>query len=130
MDRKAKLLAYEAIDENIKDSTARQIVRYVFECEVFGQDTIKPSNAYLAEKYNWDKKAIKEKTRLNTTITAIKLAKKSQFITTTGRGRKRCLELNVGFLKGKMAEVAQNRNLKIDISKSFGDSLSVTRLTN
>jgi len=114
MDEITKNLAYLAIDENVKDTTARQIVRYVMECEIWGQDTISPTNAYIAKKYNW---------KQATARVAISFAKKSQFITTTGRGKNRCLELNIGFLKGKMAEIHQKRpikkNLLGDISKDL-----------
>jgi len=98
MEKYQKILAYKAIDENIDHTTARQIVRYVMECELWRQDTVSPSNEYLAKKYGWN---------LETTKVAISKAKKSQFITTTGYGKKRCLELNVSFLKGKMAEIYQ-----------------------
>ena len=103
MDAKTKHLAYKAIYENVQQSTARVIIRYVMECELWQQDTVSPSNKYLSEKFGWTEETVK---------VAISIAKKSQFITTTGYGKKRCLELNISFLKGKMAEVFQ---------KSFSD---------
>ena len=103
MDRKTKALAYQAIDENVKDTTARQIIRYVMECELNGFDTIRPTNSQIAKKYGWT---------LNTTKVAIAKAKKSQFITTTGRDKSRTFELNVQFLKGKMGEIQAKKPLK------------------
>lgn len=115
MDDQSKILAYRSIDENVEHTTARQIIRYVMECEIWGIDTISPSNEYLAKKYGWS---------FETTKVAISKAKKSQFITTTGRSKTRCFELNVGFLKGKMAELHQrkpiNKNLLRDIGKDLG----------
>ena len=98
MNQEQKLIAYKAIDSNVEDSTARQVIRYVMECELWNQDTISPSNEYLEKKYGWSK---------DTTLVAISKAKKSQFITTTGYGKNRCFELNIGFLKGEMAKVFQ-----------------------
>jgi hypothetical protein len=98
MTPKQKILAYKAIDENVEHTTARQIIRYVLECELWGQDTVSPDNKHLSKKYGWS---------LDTVKVAISKAKKSQFITTTGYGKGRCLELNVSFLKGKMAEIYQ-----------------------
>lgn len=111
MNPEQKYIANLAIDRWCKDSTARQIVRYVMECELWGQDTINPTNTYLAGKYGWT---------MNTIETAIKLAKKSQFITTTGSRKTRRFELNVGFLKGKMAEIVAQKPLK---NTSFDDVL-------
>lgn len=93
-------LMYLAIDDSIKESTARKIVRYVAEQELGIADpdpVIAPSNEYLAKKFGWT---------INTTRVAISEAKKSQFIIITGYGKTRTLELNVEFLKSKMAEVA------------------------
>lgn len=98
MKEEQKRIAYKAIDDNVEASTARQIIRYVMECELWKQDTISPSIEYLAKKYTWSK---------DTTKVAISKAKKSQFITTTGYGKNRCFELNVGHLKAKMAEAYQ-----------------------
>lgn len=98
MNDEQKRVAYKAIDDNVEDTTARQIIRYVLECEIFRQDTISPSVEYLSKKYTWS---------IDTTRVAISKAKSSQFITTTGYGKSRCFELNVGFLKSKMAEVFQ-----------------------
>lgn len=111
MSPEQKYVANLAIDRWCKDSTARQIVRYVMECELWGQDTINPTNAYLANKYGWT---------MNTIESAIKLAKKSQFITTTGARKTRRFELNVGFLKGKMAEIVAQKPLK---NTTFDDVL-------
>jgi hypothetical protein len=98
MNKSQKLIAYQAIDNNVEHTTARQIIRYVMECELWGQDTVSPTNKHLAKKYKWS---------VDTTKVAISKAKKSQFISTTGYGKQRCLELNVSFLKGKMAEAYQ-----------------------
>ena len=118
MNKEQKLLAYEAIAENVKDTTARQIVRYVLECELFNQDTVSPTNSYLSEKYKWS---------IETTKVAISLAKKSQFITTTGYGKSRCLEFNVSFLKGKMAEIYQKKiKPRIDFSDIVPNTLPNT----
>jgi len=118
MNKEQKLLAYQAIAENVKDTTARQIVRYVLECELFNQDTVSPTNIYLAEKYKWS---------IETTKVAISLAKKSQFITTTGYGKSRCLEFNVSFLKGKMAEIYQKKiKPKLDFSDVVPNTLPNT----
>ena len=68
------------------------------ECELWGQDTVSPSNEYLAKKFGWSTDTVK---------VAISKAKKSQFITTSGYGKKKCFELNVGFLKGEMAKIYQ-----------------------
>ena len=103
MDRQTKALAFQAIDENVQDSTARQICRYVMECELNGFDTIRPTNSHIAKKYGWT---------LETTKVAIAKAKRSQFITTTGRDKSRTFELNVQFLKGKMGEIAAKKPLK------------------
>ena len=86
MDNKSKMLAYRAIDENVNDSTARQIIRYVMECELWAMDTINPSNDHLSKKYNWSNE---------TTRVAISLAKKSQFITLTNQRKG---SQKVGFL--------------------------------
>ena len=108
MNKQQKLIAYIAINGNITDTTARQIVRYVMECELWNQDTVSPTNEHLAQKYKWT---------VDTVKVAISKAKKSQFITTTGYGKKRCLELNVSFLKGKMAEAYQKTlKPKVDFS--------------
>ncbi len=118
MNKEQKLLAYQAIAENVKDTTARQIVRYVLECELFNQDTVSPTNVYLSEKYKWS---------IETTKVAISLAKKSQFITTTGYGKSRCLEFNVSFLKGKMAEIYQKKiKPKLDFSDVVPNTLPNT----
>ena len=98
MNNNQKRLAYRAIEENVEHTTARKIVRYVMGCELWGQDNVAPSNEYLANKFNWT---------TNTVKVAISKAKKSQFITTSGYGKKRCFELNVGFLKGEMAKIYQ-----------------------
>lgn len=98
MNPEQKLLANRAIDESVEDTTARQIIRYVMECELWAQDSVSPSNEHLCKKYGWTP---------STLLSAISRAKKSQFITTTGYGKKRCFELNVAFLKGKMAEQYQ-----------------------
>lgn len=98
MNNEHKILAYRAIDENVDHTTARKIIRYVMECELWGQDTVSPTNQYLMNKFGWS---------LETVKVAISKAKKSQFIATTGYGKKRCLELNVSFLKGKMGESYQ-----------------------
>ncbi len=98
MNDEQKRIAYKAIDSSVEASTARQVIRYVMECELWNQDTISPSNAYLEKKYGWSN---------DTTKVAISKAKKSQFITTTGYGKNRCFELNIGFLKGEMAKVFQ-----------------------
>lgn len=103
MNTEQKYLANLAIDRWCKDSTARQIVRYVMECELWGQDTVNPTNVYLSKKYGWT---------LSTTESAIKLAKKSQFITTTGYRNTRRFELNVGYLKGKMAEIVAQKPIR------------------
>ena len=116
MNNNTKMIAYQAIDENVADSTARQIIRYTLECEIFGLDTIQPSNDYLAKKYEWSVRTVQE---------AIYRAKKSKFITTTGRGRRRCLELNVGFLKGKMAEIQQKKPLKTNLLEDIGRELGI-----
>lgn len=118
MDEQQKFLANKAIEENVEDTTARQVIRYVMACELWGQDTISPSNEYLGKKYGWSN---------DTTKVAISKAKKSQFITTTGYGKKRCLELNVGFLKGKMAEMYQ-KSLKprADFSDVLPNTLPTT----
>ena len=117
MDQETKLLARQAIYENVVDSTARDIIWYVLSCEVWGQDTISPTNQYLMKKYNWS---------LGTTKVALSLAKKSQFITTTGRGRSRCLELNVGHLKGKMAELRMRKPIKNNLLRDIGKELGIT----
>lgn len=116
IDEKVKVLAYKAIDENVEDTTARQIIRYTMECEIWGQDTISPTNQHLAKKFGWT---------VNTVKVAISLAKKSKFITTTGRGKTRCLELNVGFLKGKMAEVQRKQPLKKNLLEDIGKELGI-----
>ena len=103
MDKETKMLAYQAIDENVSDSTARKIIRYVMECELNGFDTIRQTNAYIAEKFHWT---------IDTTKVAIAKAKKSQFITTTGRDKSRTFELNVQFLKGKMGEIVARKPLR------------------
>ena len=53
MEEQNRLLAYQAIDENLKDSTAREICKWVFEMEVNGSETICPSNKYFAQKFGW-----------------------------------------------------------------------------
>lgn len=118
MDEQQKFLANKAIEENVEDTTARQVIRYVMACELWSQDTISPSNEYLGKKYGWSN---------DTTKVAISKAKRSQFITTTGYGKKRCLELNVGFLKGKMAEMYQ-KSLKprADFSDVLPNTLPTT----
>jgi len=103
-DEKNKILAYRAIDENVSDITARKIVRYVMECEIWGQDTVAPTNLYLAKKFKWKDSTVRN---------AIYLAKKSNFISTTGNVRNRCLELSLGFLRGKMAEIYQRDTGKL-----------------
>lgn len=115
MDTQTKLLAYKAIDENVLESKARKIARYVFECEIWGQDTVSPNNKHLADKFNWT---------IDTVRVAISQAKRSQFISTTGRGKTRCLELNVSFLKGKMAEIQQRKPLKNNLLESLSDVIS------
>lgn len=120
MDKNQKILAYKAIDINVSDSTARQVIRYVMECELWGQDTVSPARGYLAKKYGWT---------ISTEDSALKIAKKSQFITTTGYGKTRCLELNVSFLKGKMAEIFQKSiRPKVDFSDVLPQTLPQTFL--
>ena len=102
MNDETKILANQAIEENVQDTTARQIIRYVMECEINGFDTIRPTNKHIAEKYGWS---------LETVRVAISKAKKSQFITTTGRNKSRTFELNVQFLKGKMGEIKAKKPL-------------------
>ena len=112
MNRQEKLLANQAIEENVKDSTARKIIRWVMECEINGFDTEYPTNQYLAKKFGWS---------LNTTKTAVSKAKQSGFITLTGTNKYRTFELNVQFLKGKMAEILAKRPPKKNLD--FSDIL-------
>jgi hypothetical protein len=95
-ERNFKYYANIAINQNVKDTTARDIIRYVMECELWGQDIVNPSNEYLTKKFGWT---------AGTTRVAVSLAKKSEFITTTGSAKTRTFELNVSFLKGKIAEL-------------------------
>lgn len=95
-ERNFKYYANLAITENVKDTTARDIIRYVMECELWGQDIINPTNEYLTKRFGW---------KASTTRVAVSLAKKSEFISTTGSAKSRTFELNVSFLKGKIAEI-------------------------
>jgi DNA-binding transcriptional regulator YhcF (GntR family) len=101
MDEQNKILANLVIARWVKDTTARQIVRYVMECELHERGIVKPSNQDLAKMFGWS---------LQTTEKAISLAKKSEFIATTGSRHGttigRVLELNLNHLRGKMAEEA------------------------
>jgi len=104
MNKEQKKLAYQAIDEVVIDSTARQIIKYVMKCELLGQYIINPTNNYLANKYGWTSETVRK---------AIYLAKKSQFITIVnqkrGGSRGRLFELNVNFLKVEMAKIFMRR---------------------
>ena len=116
MDEQTKFLAYEAIDENVKDTTAREVIKYVLECEVYGSMyVLKMSNTYLKNTIFVDEQTKAPRWNDMTLRKAIQLAKKSQFITTTGRDRTRTFELNMQFLKGKMAEIVAREAVgKID----------------
>ena len=103
MEDQNRLLAYQAIDENTKDSTVAKICKWVFEMEINGADTIRPSDRYFMDKFGWTN---------GTTRVAISEAKKSGFITTVGRGSARTFELNVQFLKGKMGEIVAKKPLR------------------
>ena len=117
MKKEVKMLAYNAISDNVEDTTARTIIKYVMECELFGQDIISPTNNYLATKFGW---------KIETVRVAISKAKKSQFITTTGKRNNRCFELNVGHLKGKMAEINQKKPLKSDLFEVLERGLNLS----
>ena len=110
MNRQERSLAYQAIDENVSDSTARKIIKWVMECELNGFDTIRPTNQYLANKFGWGDQTVRE---------AIYKAKRSGFIATTGTNKNRTFELNVQFLKGKMAEIIAKKPPKKNLD--FGD---------
>ena len=103
MNEQIRALAHQAINENVADSTAREICKWVMECELHGFETIHPSNAYLAEHFGWGDETVR---------VAISKAKKSGFIATTGSKANRTFELNTQFLKGKMAEIQAKRPLK------------------
>ena len=109
-----KSLIHQAINENVRNSAARRIIRYVLECEIQEQSIISPSNKDLAQKYNWT---------LETAIVSMSLAKKSQFIIVKGKGGTRCLKLNVNFLKNKIVEIQKKnpirKNLLEDLVKEF-----------
>ena len=100
MDKSQKLLVLQAINENCADTTARKIIIWVVGMELNGSDTINPSNQYFANKFGWKDKTVRD---------AIYRAKRSGFITTVGTKRSRTFELNVQFLKGKMAEIWTKR---------------------
>ena len=110
MNKQERSLAYQAIDENVSDSMARKIIKWVMECELNGFDTIRPTNQYLAGKFGWSDETVR---------VAISKAKKSGFIATTGTSRNRTFELNVQFLKGKMAEIIAKKPPKKNLD--FGD---------
>lgn len=110
MNKQERSLAYQAIDENVSDSTARKIIKWVMECELNGFDTIRPTNQYLAGKFGWGDQTVRE---------AIYKAKRSGFIATTGTSKNRTFELNVQFLKGKMAEIIAKKPPKKNLN--FGD---------
>jgi hypothetical protein len=103
MDKNQRLLALQAIDENCEDTTARQIIKWVMGMELNGSDTINPTNQYFAKKFGWKEKTVRD---------AIYRAKRSGFITTVGAKKSRTFELNVQFMKGKMAEIWTKRPVK------------------
>ena len=113
-----------AICENVSDTTARRLVRWVTYAELnSNMETLHPSNSYLAERlpyatqeeYRKAKDAGKVERWSDATIrNAVYLAKKSQFITTTGSRKSRTFELNKQFLKGKMGEILARNQLSND----------------
>lgn len=113
-----------AICENVSDTTARRLVRWVTYAELnSNMETLHPSNSYLAERlpyatqeeYRKAKDAGKLERWSDATVrNAVYLAKKSQFITTTGSRKSRTFELNKQFLKGKMGEIMARNQLSND----------------
>lgn len=101
----SRLLAFKTIEESERlkgHGIARWLVKYIFSLEVYGIGEPHPSNEYLCKKYNADNNG---HCSLNTMMQEIWWAKKSEFITTTGKGRTRTFELNIRFLTDEMAKV-------------------------
>lgn len=114
--REQRALIYRAVDENIQrnkwlnqPSKVQELILYVAECEMWGQDTISPSDEYLIKKLCWNP---------NTNVRNIRYqAKRTQFITTTGRGKNLRYELNQGFLRGKIGELLARKRPSLDMSE-------------
>lgn len=111
-------LALRAIYENttpqiIGDThaaDARKIIEWVLKRDVKGFDTPNPPNSYFADKFfNGNDKRARN---------AFYYAKRSHFITTAGRGYGRTFEINIQFLRGKMAEIIAKKPMSKNI---FGD---------
>lgn len=106
-----RILAYQAIDDNVKDTCARKVIKWVYEMEIFGTGILRPTNQYFSKKWGWSNE---------TTRVKISKAKASNFITVVGQGKKRDFELNIQYLKGKMGEVDIKRplNKRVIFTKS------------
>ena len=111
-------ISLENMDKNMFDSTAGQILNlstsdsrariilwyfYKFDQKIGRCGVINPGNEYLAKHFNMSKEAVK---------IGICLAKKTGFLTTTGRGRTREFEFNQTLLRQKMLSHLQQKAAK------------------
>jgi hypothetical protein len=105
MEPKTKMLALRAIDENCESAGSKIVVEWVMDHELGNQDGV-ALDRYLFNKNIKDKNMIED---------LIKSAVESSFISITGSGASRTFELNLQFLKGKMAEIVAREAVgKID----------------
>ena len=111
-------ISLENMDKNMFDSTAGQILNlstsdsrariilwyfYKFDQKIGRCGVINPGNEYLAKHFNMSKEAVK---------IGICLAKKTGFLTTTGRGRTREFDFNQTLLRQKMLSHLQQKAAK------------------
>jgi len=126
-----RMLVYQAIDENIDNTISRWICKKIYEYEINGWNIIRPTNQWLLEKYNKENNG---DCNIKTFKSKLSEAKKSGFISTTGKIKNRTFELNVNFLKEKIAEIVGKRmfthNLDIQLDNTLGNTLNDKSIKN
>ena len=113
--RNDKYLFNYWLDENVKESLARDIIRYTLECELHSVPS--PGNRKYLSKH-FTKKGKKWTPEIASK--AVSYAKKTELIGTTGRGKFRQLELNVQKIRTCIA-TAKAKYSGIIYGKKFPD---------